>query len=213
MEKERLNWNSRKQIYSVIKRIMGFILALFGIIILSPIMLLIAIIIKLDSEGPVIFKQARTGKNGKVFMAFKFRTMVCDNNVHDFSKSDEHTRVGTILRKLSLDELPQLFNILNGTMSFIGPRPWITDYYDNMSKKQRHRYDVAPGITGLAQAKGRNNLTIFQKINYDIEYAKNVTFKMDVKVFIETIKTVLSKTGAEIKQEEIQDEINLLKVQ
>ena len=213
MEKERLNWNSRKQIYSVIKRILDFLLSLIAIVVFSPLMIIIAIAIKLDSKGPVIFKQPRTGKKGKVFNTWKFRSMYADNDVHDFTTKDEHTKVGAFLRKTSLDELPQLFNILNGTMSFIGPRPWITDYYDNMSKKQRHRYDVAPGITGLAQAKGRNNLTIFQKINYDLEYIRNYGFIEDVKVVFLTIRTVLSKNGADAGKGTIQVELEKLKTQ
>ena len=115
--------------------------------------------------------------------------------------------------KLSVDELPQLINILKGEMSLIGPRPWIPEYYKYFSKEQKKRCDVLPGITGLAQAMGRNNLDIFEKINSDIKYTQNVSFKMDCMVIIETVKTVLSKTGAEIKQEGIQDEINMLKAQ
>ena len=159
--KERRNWNKRKSIYAVIKRFFDVIFALLGLIFALPIMVIIAIAIKVDSKGPVIFKQTRTGKYGKEFMAWKFRTMVANNDVYDFSVGDKHTKVGTFLRKTSLDELPQLFCILFGTMSFIGPRPWITDYYDNMNEEQRHRVDVTPGLTGLAQANGRNNLTIF----------------------------------------------------
>ena len=108
------NWTIKKSIYAVIKRIIGFILALFGLIIASPIMLIIAVAIKLDSEGPVIFKQERTGKGGKLFKVYKFRTMVANNDVHDFSKADEHTKVGKILRATSLDEIPQLFSIAIG---------------------------------------------------------------------------------------------------
>ena len=105
------NWTTKKSIYFVIKRIIGFILALIGLIIASPIMIIVAIAIKLDSEGPVIFKQPRTGKDGKVFNVWKFRSMYVDNDVHDFSKQDAHTKVGNFIRKTSLDELPQLFNV------------------------------------------------------------------------------------------------------
>ena len=120
-------------IFAIFKFIFDRLFALIGLILFSPIMLIIAIIIKIDSKGPVIFKQIRTGKGGKNIFVYKFRTMVVSNNVRDFTKKDKHTKVGTILRKTSLDELPQLFSILVGNMSFIGPRPWIPDYYDNMN--------------------------------------------------------------------------------
>lgn len=139
--------------------------------------------------------------------------MAVDNDVHDFSKQDNHTKVGDVLRKTSLDELPQIINILKGEMSFIGPRPWITDYYENMTEEQRHRNDVLPGITGLAQAKGRNNITIFDKINYDLEYVQNYSFIQDVKIVFLTIKTVLSKEGADAGKGTIQIELDTLKTQ
>ena len=176
-------------------------------------MLICAIAIKLDSKGPAIFKQTRTGRYGKNFNVWKFRTMAANNDVHDFSKKDQHTKVGTFLRKTSLDELPQLFNIFVGKMSFIGPRPWITDYYENMNEEQRHRNDVRPGLTGLAQAKGRNNISIFEKINYDLEYIKNYGLIEDIKVIFLTIKTVFSKEGADAGKNVIQNELEDLKTQ
>ena len=202
-----------KKVYSVVKRVFDFLIALVAVILTSPIMLVLAIAIKLDSKGPAIFKQVRTGKNGKEFMLYKFRTMAVDNDVHDFSNKDRHTKVGTFLRKVSLDELPQFINVLKGDMSFIGPRPWITDYWDNMNEEQRHRCDVLPGITGLAQAKGRNNISIFEKINYDLEYIRNFSFKEDIKVIFWTIKTVVSKDGADAGKGTIQNELEDLKNQ
>lgn len=199
--------------YRVIKRIIGFVLALIMVILSSPFLLLISIAIKLDSKGPVIFKQERTGYKGKTFMLYKFRSMVIDNDVHNFSVQDKHTKVGSFIRKTSLDELPQLFNILKGDMAFIGPRPWITDYYENMTRSQRKRCDVLPGITGLAQASGRNNITIFDKINYDLEYVKNYSFCLDIKIIFLTIKAVFSKEGADAGKETIQDELEALKNQ
>jgi len=199
-----------------VKRILDFVIALVVAIITLPITLIVAIIIKIDSKGPVIFKQERTGYKGKNFNTYKFRTMKVethDKAGRELTHDERCTKVGKVIRKLSIDELPQLLNILKGEMSLIGPRPWIPEYYKYFSKEQKKRCDVLPGITGLAQAMGRNSIDIFQKINYDIEYTKNVSFKMDCKVIMETIKTVVSKTGAEIKQEEIQDEINMLKAQ
>mgnify|MGYP004503480671 FL=1 len=199
--------------YKYVKRGIDLIMAVLLLIIFLIPMLIIAVLIKLDSKGPVLFKQKRTGLKGKVFNLYKFRSMVTDNDVHDFSKGDQHTKVGNILRKTSLDELPQIINILKGEMSFIGPRPWITDYYDNMNEKQRHRNDVLPGITGLAQAKGRNNISINEKINYDLEYVKNYSFRQDVKIVFLTIKTVLSKEGADAGKNTIQNELEDLKTQ
>lgn len=199
--------------YKYVKRILDLIIAITLFIIFLIPMIIISILIKLDSKGPVLFKQVRTGKNGKPFNLYKFRSMAVDNDVHDFSKQDNHTKVGDILRKTSLDELPQIINILKGEMSFIGPRPWITDYYENMTEEQRHRNDVLPGITGLAQAKGRNNITIFDKINYDLEYVKNYSFIQDVKIVFLTIKTVLSKEGADAGKGTIQVELDTLKTQ
>ena len=198
-------------IYSVIKRIFDIICSLIGIIVAAPLMLIIAIIIKIDSKGPVLFKQVRTGYQGKEFKMFKFRSMHVSNDVHDFSKKDEHTKVGTFLRKTSLDEIPQLFNIFVGQMSFIGPRPWITDYYEAMNKKERVRYDVKPGISGLAQAKGRNNISIFEKINYDIEYVRDFSLYEDIKVVLLTIKTVISKEGADAGKGTIKRELDDLR--
>lgn len=199
-----------------VKRVLDFAVALIGLILTAPIALIIAIAIKLDGKGPIIFAQERTGYKGKNFKAYKFRTMKVETHAKDgreLTHDERCTKVGNVIRKLSVDELPQLVNVLKGEMSLIGPRPWIPEYYKYFSNEQKKRCDVLPGITGLAQAMGRNNIDIFQKIKYDIEYTKNVTLKMDCKVIIETIKTVVSKTGAEIKQEGIQEEINMLKAQ
>lgn len=178
--------------YRYLKRIIDLLLAVVLLVVLLIPMVMIAIAIKVDSKGPVFFKQKRTGKNGKEFTLYKFRSMAIDNDVHDFKNADKHTRVGSFIRKTSLDELGQIINILNGTMSFIGPRPWITDYWDNMNEEQRHRCDVKPGITGLAQVKGRNDITIFDKINYDLEYVNNYSFVEDVKIVFLTVKAVFS---------------------
>jgi len=189
------------------------VLSILGLIILAPLMLIISVIIKIDSKGPVLFKQERTGKNGKNFYIYKFRTMVASNDVHDFSKGDQHTKVGKILRKTSLDEIPQLLSIASGKMSFIGPRPWIPDYFYNMNEVQRHRYCVRPGLTGLAQAKGRNNISIFDKIKYDLEYIENYSLKQDIMVIILTIKAVFTANGADAGKSTIQNELEDLKAQ
>ena len=173
--------------------------------------LIIAILIKLDSKGPVLFKQIRTGKYGKNFNIYKFRTMVANNDVHDFSKADEHTKIGKFLRKTSLDEIPQLISIAVGNMSFIGPRPWIPDYYENMNETERHRCDVRPGLTGLAQVMGRNNISIHDKIKYDLEYIKNYSLKQDIKIIFLTIKVVFTSSGVDAGKGTIENEIKALK--
>lgn len=199
--------------YKYIKRLMDILLALIGLIFAFIPMIVVAIAIKLESKGPALFKQVRTGKDGKEFKLYKFRSMTVDNDVLNFKTENKITKVGKFIRKTSLDELPQLFNILKGEMSFIGPRPWIVEYYNNFNAHQKRRVEVLPGITGLAQATGRNNLNIFEKINYDIEYVDNFSFKMDVKVVLKTIKTVLSKEGAELSKYGIKEEIEDLKAQ
>ena len=196
--------------YKYVKRFFDLITAIIILIVLFIPMVIIAILIKLDSKGPVFFKQERTGKDGKIFLLYKFRSMAVDNDVHDFNCQDKKTRVGNVLRKLSLDEFPQLINIIKGEMSFIGPRPWIPDYYENMTDYQRRRNDVLPGITGLAQVKGRNNINIIAKINYDLEYVKNFSFRQDVKIFFLTIATVLSKEGADAGKNTIHTELEML---
>ena len=208
-KKSRTNTNY----YIYIKRLFDILLSLVGLIVFFIPMIIIGIAIKLDSKGPVLFRQKRTGYKGSEFNLYKFRSMAVDNDVHDFSKKDKHTKVGSFLRKTSLDELPQLLNIISGKMSFIGPRPWIPDYYINMTEEQKHRCDVLPGLTGLAQALGRNNISIFEKINYDLEYVDNYSFKEDIRIIFLTIKTVLTKEGADAGKGLIQNEIEDLKTQ
>jgi len=199
--------------YEVFKRLLDFIFACLLLVIFFPIMLIIAIAIKLDSKGPVIFVQIRSGKNGKEFKMYKFRSMTCNNDVHKFETENKLTTVGKIIRSASLDELPQLFNIIKGEMSFIGPRPWITDYSKYFTKNQKRRLEVLPGITGLAQASGRNDLSIKEKINLDVYYVDHMSLLMDLKVIFGTVKTVLSKQGAEMPKSGIKNELEELKGQ
>lgn len=197
----------------VIKKLLDLTLALILIILLSPLMLIISVMIKLDSKGPVIFKQIRSGKNNKNFTLYKFRSMTCNNNLYDTSVEDQVTKIGRILRKTSLDELPQLFNILKGEMSFIGPRPWILDYAKYFTKHQMRRLEVLPGITGLAQCSGRNNLGIIERIDIDVEYVENMSLFLDVYIVLKTIKSVLKKEGFSNSKSAIHEELNILKNQ
>ena len=196
--------------YKYVKRLLDIIISLIVLIVFSLPILILSIVIKLEDKGPVLFKQTRTGYKGKEFKLYKFRSMTIDNDVLNNKSENKLTKVGKYIRKTSLDELPQFINILKGDMSLIGPRPWIVEYYNNFTDEQKKRVDVLPGITGLAQATGRNNITIFEKINYDLEYVNNYSLLMDIKVIFLTIKTVLSKTGAEISKSGIHEELKEL---
>ncbi len=175
--------------------------------------IIIAIAIKLESEGPVFFKQKRSGYKGKVFYLYKFRSMAKDNNVLDFKSMDRVTNVGRFIRKTSLDEIGQLINILKGEMSFIGPRPWIVEYAEFFNEDQMKRLDVLPGITGLAQAFGRNNIDIFEKIRLDLKYVNTYSFIGDLKVIYWTIFTVLKREGVDATKDGIRIELESLKNQ
>lgn len=184
-----------------IKRIIDFILSLGGIICLAIPMAIIALAIKLDSKGPVLFKQKRVGLNKTHFMIWKFRTMRTDTPkdapTHELSDPAKWiTRVGGILRKTSLDELPQLFNILSGKMSVIGPRPALWNQYDLIEERDKYgANDVRPGLTGLAQISGRDELEIDVKARLDGEYVEKMSLGFDVKCFLGTIKSVLKSEG------------------
>ncbi len=199
--------------YTKVKRMFDVIFALILLIIFAVPMLIISITIKLEDGGPIIYKSRRMGKGLKEFNTYKFRSMKTKRKeLHsDLSHEQMVTKVGKIIRKTSLDELPQLFNILKGEMSFIGPRPWIPEYYVWFDENQKRRCDVLPGISGLAQVKGRNGISIFRKIDYDLEYVDNMSFKQDIKLVFETIQAVFSKDNAEITEQGIKQEIQDLK--
>ena len=199
----------------VIKRLFDFILALFLLILAAIPMGIVAICIKLEDGGPVIYKSKRMGKGCKVFDTYKFRSMKVNREELHSNLTHEQmvTKVGKFIRKTSLDELPQLINILKGEMSFIGPRPWIPDYYEWFTPEQKRRSDVLPGISGLAQVKGRNGINIFKKIEYDLYYVDHISFIMDIKLVIETVVQVFKKTNAEISEQGIKEEIRELQEQ
>ena len=177
------------------------IVLLIGLIILSPLFLILALIIKLDSKGPVFFKQKRVGKNKKCFYILKFRTMRVDTPkdmpTHMLENPDVFiTKVGKFLRKTSLDELPQLINILKGEMSIIGPRPALWNQYDLIAERDRYgANDIYPGLTGWAQINGRDELPIDVKAKYDGEYVEKMSFAFDCKCFFGTIVSVLKHDG------------------
>ena len=199
--------------YIRLKRLVDLILAIVLLIIFAIPMIIIAICIKVEDGGPVIYKSKRMGKGLKEFNTYKFRSMTTKRvELHSkLSHEQMVTKVGKFIRRTSLDELPQLFNIIKGEMSFIGPRPWIPEYYVWFDDNQKRRVDVLPGISGLAQVKGRNGINIFKKIDYDLQYVDNISFKQDLKLVFETIKTVFSRDNAEISEMGIKAEIEELK--
>lgn len=199
-------------IYIKIKRLLDFILSFLLLIIFSPLFILVSIAIKIDSAGPVIYKQTRTGKNGEDFELYKFRSMVADNDVYDFKTVDKVTKVGKIIRKTSIDELPQLLNVLIGDMSFIGPRPWVTLCHSYFTDYQKKRNLVRPGITGYAQISGRKNLNILDRIDCDIYYVNNISFLLDIKIFFKTILIVLKKSDIYNKSYGLEEELRDLKL-
>ncbi len=199
--------------YRYVKRILDFIISLFFVVILFPVGVVLAFLIKREDGEKVFFIQERTGLNGKIVHIYKFRTMKIYNNVLEFHKEDEYTKIGKVIRKLSLDELPQLINILKGEMSFIGPRPWITAYYDLFTDEQKRRCDTLPGLSGLAQINGRNNITIFEKLAYDLHYVDNISLRLDIKIFVLTVLSVIKKDGAVSSKFTIKEELEALENQ
>lgn len=186
-----------------IKHILDKIFGVILLVLLSPILVIIAIAIKLNSKGPVIFKQKRLGKNGEIFEIYKFRTMYVDapdlrNEDGSTFNSDDDPRVTTVgkfLRKTSLDELSQIFNILKGEMSFIGPRPDLPDHYNLYTEFDKKKLLVRPGVTGYAQANGRNNIEWKKRIEMDIFYIDNYSLLLDIKILFKTVFSVLKSEG------------------
>lgn len=182
--------------YKYFKRIMDFVASLTALIILSPLIALSAVLVKISDGGSVIFKQRRPGKDGKIFTVYKFRTMsekTEDENGRELSDVERMTKIGSFLRKTSLDELPQLFNVLKGDMSFIGPRPLLCEYLELYTPYQMRRHEVLPGISGLAQVNGRNAITWEEKFDYDVYYVDHMSFWLDLKILFKTIKNTLKR--------------------
>lgn len=180
-----------------IKRLFDFILSLMAIIILSPVFIIVALLVRIKLGSPILFKQERPGLNEKIFKMYKFRTMTSKVDEEGNLLPDEVrlTSFGQLLRSTSLDELPELFNIFKGDMSIVGPRPLLVKYLPLYNDEQKHRHDVRPGLTGLAQVNGRNAISWEDKFKYDVEYTKNVTFMNDLKIIFETILKVIKRDG------------------
>lgn len=207
-----------KKFQFAIKRLFDIMASLIMILILIaiPVFIVVPILIKLTSKGPAVFVQERMGKGQKVFNIYKFRTMAPPpegtysvggklykpNGELLEPSANRITKIGKILRKTSLDELMQLFNILNGSMSFVGPRPTLPYQADNYSDEQKRRFEVRPGVTGLAQVSGRNGLTWTEKLAFDIEYVDNFSLWLDIKILFKTVAVVFKKEEIEFTKED-----------
>lgn len=171
------------------KRLVDILCSLAAIVVFSWLYIIVGVLVRIKLGSPVVFKQARPGKDGKIFNLYKFRTMTDEKDENGNLLPDDVrlTPFGRMLRKTSLDELPEAFNILKGDMSVVGPRPLLVEYLDYYTEEEMHRHDVRPGLTGLAQVNGRNAITWEEKFKYDLEYVNNVTFLGDVKIIFKTV--------------------------
>lgn len=181
----------------VVKRLMDVIISGLSLIILSPVLLVLCILVRVKLGSPVLFTQERPGKDEKIFKLYKFRSMTDARDEKGELLPDEVrlTKFGKLLRSTSLDELPELFNILKGDMSLIGPRPLLVRYLPYYTEEERHRHDVRPGLTGLAQVNGRNALGWEDRFSYDLQYVNNLSLGMDIKVLGMTVGKVLKRSG------------------
>lgn len=197
-EKQTVEAPHKKGAYEkYIKRPVDFILSLLALIVLSPILLIVAVLVRIKLGSPVIFKQQRPGLNGEIFNMYKFRTMTDERDENGELLPDEERlkEFGKKLRSTSLDELPELWNIVRGDMSLIGPRPLLVKYLPRYNAHQARRHEVRPGVTGYAQVNGRNSITWEKKFDLDVEYVDNLTFWRDVQIILKTLKTVLMREG------------------
>lgn len=195
-----------------IKRILDILLSGAALIVLSPVLLIVAILVRTRLGSPVIFRQPRPGKDEKIFNLYKFRSMTDKRDENGTLLPDDIrlTKFGKALRATSLDELPELWNILKGDMSIVGPRPLLVEYLPYYTAEEKHRHDVRPGLTGLAQVNGRNTITWDQKFAYDITYVKHINFKNDYLIILKTVKKVFMRS--DIQEDTQKGEGNLAKI-
>ena len=190
--------SAARSVQLAMKRIVDFTVAMVGLIVLSPLLLIIAVAIRLDSPGPVFFRQRRLGKDGSTFRIFKFRTMVdralqIGTGMVALPDDPRYTRVGRLLRSTSLDELPQVINVVKGDMSLIGPRPTIPAHLEYYGQHERRRLDMLPGVTGWAMVHGRSSNPWSVRIRYDVEYVERFSLWMDMVILLKTIATVFKR--------------------
>ena len=180
-----------------IKRCLDFLLSLCGIIVLGPVLVVLAVLVRVKLGSPVLFHQERPGRHEKIFKLYKFRSMTDEKDAEGNLLPDEVrlTKFGRLLRSTSLDELPELFNILKGDMSLIGPRPLLVRYLPYYTEEERHRHDVRPGLTGLAQVNGRNALGWEDRFRYDLDYVNHISLGLDLKIIGMTVGKVLKRSG------------------
>ncbi len=180
-----------------VKRPLDAMLSFLGLVLLSPVLAVTAILVKINLGSPVLFTQERPGRNEKIFRLYKFRTMrdAKDEDGNELPDAERLTSFGNKLRSTSLDEFPELFNIMKGDMSIVGPRPLLVEYLTRYNERQSRRHEVRPGLTGLAQVNGRNGISWEAKFDYDVEYVDDVTLKEDAKIIADTVKTVVRKEG------------------
>ena len=183
------------------KRVLDFVLSLMALIVLSPILLVLTVLGAIKMKGNPFFTQPRPGKDEKIFKLIKFRSMTCEKDKDGNLLPDEQrlTRYGQILRRTSLDELPELINILKGDMSIIGPRPLLVEYLPWYNETEKHRHDVHPGLTGWAQVNGRNSVCWDDRFRLDVEYVNNISLKMDIKILLMTVQKVMG--GSDVAQD------------
>ena len=193
------------------KRLLDFTASVIGFLLLSPIFILVSIILWIDFKGTPFFLQERPGKDEKIFKIIKFKSMnnKKDANGNLLSNRERITKLGMLVRRYSLDEIPQLLNVIKGDMSLIGPRPLVVLYLPYYNETERKRHSVRPGITGLAQVKGRNNLVWEDRFALDVEYVENLSFMFDVKILYWTIKKIFSKSEVAVDQDEFLDWFNI----
>lgn len=196
---KKMDYIESKSLYNLAKRLIDIVSSLLGIILLSPVLIIVSILIKLESSGPIIFKQLRAGKNSEPFYIYKFRSMKINTPnlaTNEFTNSSDYiTKIGRFIRKTSIDEIPQLFNILKGDMSIVGPRPVILEEEDLIKLRQEYNVDkILPGITGWAQINGRDNIGNEEKVNYDYKYLNHRSLGMDIYIILQTALKVIKRS-------------------
>lgn len=195
---------------SFFKRVIDFVLSLCAILVLSPVLLILTVLGAIKMKGNPFFTQLRPGKDEKIFKLIKFRSMTCETDENGNPLPDEVrlTSYGKMLRATSLDELPELFNILVGDMSIVGPRPLLVQYLPLYNEEQRKRHSVRPGLTGLAQVNGRNSISWTERFRYDVTYVENITLWGDIKILFMTVKKVLIRDGISSETSETMEDFN-----